>query len=88
MNGRNQANYSNGTLADLDDGRVTFSPSERLKIEVHDPVCGTGLAAAGPQVTYDGVVYYFCSQACLDSFVKDPKRYLGQARHGQGGQGR
>src|SRR5512141_2378310 len=59
MDGKNFVNWDDGTLSDLDDGRITFSPSERLKIEVRDPVCGTGLVAAGPMATHDGAVYYF-----------------------------
>jgi len=82
MNDRYLANYEDGTLADLDDGRITFSPSDRLRIDVRDPVCGTGLAAAGLNVTYEGAVYYYCSETCRQSFVKDPKRCLAHPSHG------
>lgn len=68
--------YGGVALSDLDDGRVTFRPSDRLRIEVRDPVCGTGLMATGPTATHDGVSYYFCSEECRRAFVKDPDRYL------------
>ncbi len=80
MNAKEFLNWDDGTLSDLDDGRVTFSPSERLKIEVHDPVCGTGLLATGPMTTYEGAVYYFCSELCRQTFIRDPARYVEGAR--------
>jgi Cu+-exporting ATPase len=46
--------------------------------EVLDPVCRMTISpehAAG-HVDHDGHTYYFCSEACLDRFKADPKRYL------------
>ncbi|MBN2465558.1 YHS domain-containing protein [candidate division WOR-3 bacterium] len=45
-----------------------------------DPVCGmtvTKQGAAGSSV-YQGKIYYFCSTACKDNFVRDPQKYLAQ----------
>ena len=45
-----------------------------------DPVCGMNVnperAAASHE--HEGQTYYFCSQACHDSFVADPGKYLGR----------
>lgn len=76
MKGKTTTSYEQGTFGDLDDGRITFRPSERLRIEVRDPVCGTGLLAAGPSAAYNGVSYYFCSEECRRAFVSDPGRYV------------
>ena len=43
-----------------------------------DPVCGMrvdpGQAAA--QTVYDGVAYYFCSEACRRAFEEDPEQFV------------
>ncbi|HEX6132197.1 MAG TPA: YHS domain-containing protein [Actinomycetota bacterium] len=43
-----------------------------------DPVCGmrvdTDEAAATAE--HDGTTYYFCSQACRDTFVADPTLFV------------
>src|SRR2546423_639979 len=31
-----------------------------------------------PSYTYNGKVYYFCSDSCLKKFQKDPAKYLDQ----------
>lgn len=43
-----------------------------------DPVCGMEVnpASAEAQSAHGGVTFYFCSQACKDSFDRDPERYL------------
>lgn len=45
---------------------------------VHDPVCGMDIdpASAAGSLTHDGVVYYFCSQRCLDRFRADPAQFV------------
>lgn len=58
---------------------------------VKDPVCGMEIRpenAAATEVR-EGQTLYFCSQACHDTFVRDPHRYshpaeehAGHAEHG------
>ena len=47
-----------------------------------DPVCGMTVVKANAKATYDykGTTYYFCNPGCKDSFVKDPEKYLSQAK--------
>ena len=42
-----------------------------------DPVCGL-IVDKEPQLSadYDGVTYYFCSNADRDKFEKNPQKYL------------
>ena len=42
-----------------------------------DPVCGKDVAETreAPKASKDGVVYYFCSAACLAKFKADPTRF-------------
>ncbi|HET9312322.1 MAG TPA: YHS domain-containing protein [Actinomycetota bacterium] len=46
---------------------------------VTDPVCGMKIDDddAAAIAEHDGVMYYFCSQACHDAFVADPTSYVG-----------
>jgi protein SCO1 len=46
-------------------------------IEAQDPVCGMTIkrAHAAAHADYGGKTYYFCSDRCLDRFVRDPARY-------------
>jgi YHS domain-containing protein len=44
---------------------------------VVDPACAARLNLAdAPRATYQGRVYYFCSVADRDEFVKEPGAYL------------
>ncbi len=46
-------------------------------MKVTDPVCGMQIdeqKAAG-KFEYDGVTYWFCSQACRKTFAAEPARY-------------
>jgi YHS domain-containing protein/positive regulator of sigma E activity len=50
-----------------------------------DPVCGNAvdpLRAAG-KIDYEGRTYHFCQAACLNAFIKEPHRYLGDSRCAQ-----
>lgn len=42
-----------------------------------DPVCGMSVdaAKAKAQTTYRGRNIYFCSQACLQTYLSHPKKY-------------
>lgn len=44
---------------------------------VKDPVCGMQIdpRAAAASREHDGETYYFCSDACLRQFEKDPGKY-------------
>jgi len=50
-----------------------------------DPVCGMQVEEdkAAATAEHEGKRYYFCSQGCQESFVKDPGRYV----HVHGGEG-
>jgi YHS domain-containing protein len=43
-----------------------------------DPVCKSEVnpMSAEAQSEYEGVVFYFCSHACKEQFVREPLRYL------------
>jgi Cu+-exporting ATPase len=45
---------------------------------VTDPVCGMRIDPedAVASVVYEGVTYYFCSEACHEAFVADPASFL------------
>jgi Cu+-exporting ATPase len=44
-----------------------------------DPVCGMTVTAsdAAGSYEYKGTTYYFCAPGCMNSFRKDPEKYLG-----------
>ncbi len=46
-----------------------------------DPVCGMKIEVTNTtrSAAYDGHLYYFCSQRCLDKFTQEPARYSEQA---------
>ncbi len=43
-----------------------------------DPVCGMEVheSLASASICHDGVVYYFCSRACLGAFQDNPDKYV------------
>ncbi len=43
-----------------------------------DPVCGMSVDEKKPAATamHEGKTYSFCSAACKDKFVKNPKQYI------------
>lgn len=43
-----------------------------------DPVCGMDVAVAGAEHTleHEGTTHYFCCSACLESFAREPGRFL------------
>lgn len=43
-----------------------------------DPVCGMEVdpASAAAKIDYEGKTYFFCSAGCLETFIKEPSRYL------------
>lgn len=46
--------------------------------KVTDPVCGMSFnpEKTVAQVTYDGVTYHFCTEACRKQFDAQPDRYV------------
>lgn len=54
---------------------------------VEDPVCGMeiGREAAAATEVHDGQTFYFCSQACRETFVNDPHRYGHDRETGEAG---
>jgi P-type Cu+ transporter len=42
------------------------------------PVCGmpVEITPDTPRSNYDGETYYFCSEACKQSFDREPAKYL------------
>lgn len=49
---------------------------------VTDPVCGMEILPSDAVGThsYDGRIYYFCNESCLERFREDPRRYLEPSR--------
>jgi len=45
-----------------------------------DPVCGMEVEEGKICSTREGKKYCFCSQACKESFEKDPSRYVNRGR--------
>jgi YHS domain-containing protein len=45
---------------------------------VTDPVCGLEFdqSQAVAQTVHDGVAYYFCSEACRETFEDDPEEFV------------
>jgi Cu+-exporting ATPase len=43
-----------------------------------DPVCGMTVEPDEAEAAWEheGQTYYFCSVSCMESFRKDPQRYL------------
>jgi len=45
--------------------------------DINDPVCGMEVRKKSKfKAEFGGKSYYFCSQACLSKFQKDPSRYV------------
>ncbi|MBS1895374.1 MAG: YHS domain-containing protein [Actinobacteria bacterium] len=43
-----------------------------------DPVCGMEISpdSAAASAEFEGTTYFFCSEDCKDSFLREPGRYL------------
>ena len=66
-----------GGLAHLGSIADDTWPEETPVAMVTDPVCGMRIDEddAAATAEYEGRTYYFCSEACRDSFVSDPASY-------------
>src|SRR5262249_47365572 len=55
-----------------------MEPSVRSAITVKDPVCGMVVDAklAKHTCVREGSTYFFCCSRCLETFEKNPERYL------------
>ncbi|MEW5901019.1 MAG: YHS domain-containing protein [Acidobacteriota bacterium] len=51
-----------------------------------DPVCGMTVKKAQAKATfeYKGETYYFCSEGCKNTFMKEPEKYLQKAAEPKG----
>ena len=45
--------------------------------KVSDPVCGMEIdpKTAATKMDYQGTTYFFCSDACHNKFMSEPKKY-------------
>ncbi len=55
----------------------TSTPVSEAEVAI-DPVCGMEVQIAGAHMMtiYKGNKFYFCSKGCLDTFEKDPEKYV------------
>ncbi len=50
------------------------------------PVCGMKVKSTTPyKLVHNGVLYYFCSKACLEAFRENPDYYLTHGPQGMPG---
>lgn len=56
--------------------------AEEIFTEAIDPVCGMSveIATARYVVEYNGAKYYFCARQCMNSFNREPEKYLAKNR--------
>jgi xanthine dehydrogenase accessory factor len=56
--------------------------AEEIVAEAIDPVCGmtVEIATARYVSEYNGAKYYFCARQCMNSFHKEPEKYLAKNR--------
>ncbi|MEO7229387.1 MAG: YHS domain-containing protein [Candidatus Limnocylindrales bacterium] len=72
----------------MTDQLIPLKEVAKMADKVKDPVCGMEIdpAQAAATEVHEGQTFYFCSQACHDTFVKDPHRYghpsMGHGEHG------
>lgn len=54
---------------------------EELVAEAIDPVCGMSVEIATARYIseYNGSKYYFCARSCMNSFNKEPEKYLAKS---------
>ena len=52
--------------------------AEELVTEAIDPVCGMSVEIANARYVseYNGSKYYFCARSCMNSFNREPEKYL------------
>jgi YHS domain-containing protein len=69
---------------DLEESEMSDAVEEPTSQSVHDPVCHMDLPAdeAAGSIEHDGFTYFFCSEACRDSFEADPEGVIAtEAEH-------
>ncbi len=56
---------------------------EELVAEAIDPVCGMTVEIANARYIseYNDSKYYFCARSCMNSFNREPEKYLAKASH-------
>lgn len=52
--------------------------AEEIVTEAIDPVCGMSVEIANARYVseYNGTKYYFCARSCMNSFNREPEKYL------------
>lgn len=55
--------------------------AEQIVAEAIDPVCGMSVEIATARYVseYNGAKYYFCARQCMNSFNKEPEKYLAKS---------
>jgi Cu+-exporting ATPase len=53
-----------------------------IPAEHRDPVCGMSVSPdeAAPEARFRDVTYRFCSDACREQFLREPRHYVGRTR--------
>lgn len=56
--------------------------AEEIVAEAIDPVCGMTVEIANARYVseYNGTKYYFCARSCMNSFNREPEKYLAKNR--------
>jgi len=56
--------------------------AEEIVAEAIDPVCGMSVEIATARYVseYDGAKYYFCARQCMNSFLREPEKYLAPSK--------
>ncbi|MDB6131334.1 MAG: hypothetical protein JWM04_2441 [Verrucomicrobiales bacterium] len=68
------------TSANLAKGSGQTAPCEVCRYH-HDLAClNVDVDASTPRTVYEGTTYYFCSDSCKASFIKQPTKYLTAAK--------
>jgi YHS domain-containing protein len=51
---------------------------DEVKTMVTDPVCGMDVDGSRSdwRADYEGKVYYFCSESCMNAFISNPTQHL------------
>lgn len=69
-------NNSHNTLKGTDMFHFGKKKDDSSSATFTDPVCGMTVGADSLSWEYNGTTYHFCNPNCLDSFKKDPAKFL------------
>ncbi len=67
--------HFSGDIQPYIDQVIALKPAAQGTI---DPVCGMEVdpARAAGKIDYEGKTYFFCNASCLETFIREPSRYL------------